>query len=460
MPELALVNGRPEIDPGGGAVKLPRCAGVGHRPHSQGRNCGAGCFQNAGCGELLVRRHEQRIILNGFMAGRAEWGARMSIRRGRVRFMIWSLRLGQLLGIKVYLHFTFLLLLAFLGFYYWHATQSFAAALRGIAFIVALFGCVVLHELGHALMARRYGIRTRDITLLPIGGIARMERMPEKPMQELWVALAGPAVNLAIAGALLIVLAATGGMKPVREVGISGGSFLQHLMMVNLALVAFNILPAFPMDGGRILRAMLSLRLGRRRATSIAASVGQGMAIFFGLVGFLYNPFLIFIGIFVYLGAQAEAGMVEMQSALAGLCVRDAMITRFQTLGAHDTLTRAVRELLAGAQQDFPVLEHGQPIGVLRRNDLVRALSEGRSDAVVTEAMSRDCETADASAPLLGAFESMRGRDCSSMPVATAGRIVGLLTLENISEMIIVKTALDHRVADLLPAGNRSVRPS
>lgn len=356
--------------------------------------------------------------------------------------MKWSLKVGKLLGIDVYLHFTFLLLLAFLGFYYWRVTQNVEAALRGVAFIVALFGCVVLHELGHALMARRYGIKTRDITLLPIGGIARLETMPEKPMQELWVALAGPAVNVVIAGALFVGLAATSGFTPVEELGVTGGSFWQRLMVLNIILVAFNLLPAFPMDGGRVLRALLALRLGRRRATAIAANVGQVMAILFGIFGFFYNPFLIFIGIFVYLGAQAEAGLVETQSALAGWRVRDAMMTRFRTLAARDTLGQAVEELLAGSQQDFPVLEDGQPIGMLRRNDLVKALSEGRRDAVVSERMCRDCETVDEAAPLKGAVEAMHARQCATVPVVAGGRMVGLLTLENISEMIMVKAAV------------------
>jgi len=361
--------------------------------------------------------------------------------------MKWSLKLGKLLGIDVYVHFTFLLLLAFLGFYYWRATHNVDAALRGVAFIVALFGCVVLHELGHALMARRYGIKTRDIALLPIGGIARLEKMPENPIQELWVALAGPAVNVIIAAVLLVGLVATGGFTPLDELSATSGSFWQRLIGLNLFLVAFNLLPAFPMDGGRVLRALLAMHLGRRRATAIAANVGQGMAILFGIFGFFYNPFLIFIGIFVYLGAQVEAGMVEMQAALAGLRVHDAMMTRFRTLAAQDTLAKAVTELLAGSQQDFPVLENDRPIGILRRNDLVKALSEGRSDAAVTEAMSRDCETVDETAPLRGAIESMRAQQCATMPVVAGGRIVGLLTLEHVSEMIMVNTAIEHRGA-------------
>jgi Zn-dependent protease/predicted transcriptional regulator len=361
--------------------------------------------------------------------------------------MRWSIKLGKLLGIDVYLHFTFLLLLAFLGFVYWRATQNVEAALRGVAFIVALFGCVVLHELGHALMARRYGIKTRDITLLPIGGIARLEKMPEKPMQEFLVALAGPAVNVVIATVLFLGLAATGGLAPMEELGVTGGSFWQRLMLLNVVLVVFNLLPAFPMDGGRVLRALLAMRLGRRRATVIAANVGQVMAILFGIVGFFYNPFLIFIGIFVYLGAQAEAGMVEMQSALEGLRVRDAMMTRFRTLSAQDTLAKAVNELLAGSQQDFPVIENNLPIGMLRRNDLVKALSDGRSDDAVTAGMSRDCETVEETSSLKSAVESMRKRQCTTMPVVSRGLIVGLLTLENITEMIMVNAAMDHQGA-------------
>ncbi|MBP6600988.1 MAG: site-2 protease family protein [Verrucomicrobiales bacterium] len=358
--------------------------------------------------------------------------------------MKWSIKLGKLFGIDVFVHFTFLLLLTFLGFYYWRTTQDVTAALHGVAFIIALFGCVVLHELGHALMARRYGIKTRDITLLPIGGVARLERMPEKPMQELWVALAGPAVNVVIAVVLVIILMATDGLTSVEEISASGGSFLQRLFVLNLILVAFNLLPAFPMDGGRVLRALLAFKMGRRRATAIAANVGQFMAICFGILGFFYNPFLIFIGIFVYLGAQAEAGMVEMQSALSGMRVRDAMMTRFRTLTSQDTLSKAVSELLAGSQQDFPVLENDKPVGILRRNDLVKALSEGRNGDSVTDGMSEQCETVEESSPLQAAVESMRQRHCSSMPVMEGGRIVGLLTLENIGEMIMINAAMEH----------------
>ena len=358
--------------------------------------------------------------------------------------MKWSIRVGKLLGIDVYLHFTFLLLLAFLAYVYWRATQEIGAALAGVGFFVALFGCVLLHELGHALMARHYGIGTHDITLLPIGGVARLEKMPEKPMQEFWVALAGPAVNVVIAAVLLGWLWLTGSLMSAEDLSVTSGPVLGRLVVVNVFLVAFNLLPAFPMDGGRVLRALLAARLGRRRATAIAANIGQVMAILFGLIGFLYNPFLIFIAIFVYLGAQAEASMVEMQSALDGWRVRDAMMTRFRTLSAQDPLVRAVEELLAGSQQDFPVVEHGQPAGILRRNDLVKALSEGRQDAAVGGVMCRNCETVEAGAALKGVVDSMQARQCATVPVTQDGRMVGLLTLENITEMLMVNDALEN----------------
>ena len=358
--------------------------------------------------------------------------------------MKWSPKIGRVFGIDVHLHFTFLLLLVFIGFAYWQRTHQVEAALLGVTFILALFGCVLLHELGHALMARRYGIKTRDITLLPIGGLARLERMPENPVQELWVALAGPAVNVAIAALLWLWLTLTDGFSPVEEFAATSGPALQRLLMVNLFLVAFNLLPAFPMDGGRVLRALLATRLGRRRATAIAANVGQGMAILFGIVGFFHNPFLVFVAIFVYLGAQAEAGLVEMQSALESLRVRDAMMTRFRVLSGSDSLGKAVDELLAGSQQDFPVVDNGQPVGILRRNDLVKALSENRRDAKVAEFMCRNCRSVNETESLAPIVESMHREGCGTLPVLREGRMVGLLTLENVSEIIMINTALEQ----------------
>jgi Zn-dependent protease len=221
-----------------------------------------------------------------------------------------SLKLGTLFGIPVYLHWTFLLLMGFVAF----SQSTLSAAFSGVVFVSAIFACVVLHEFGHALAARRYGIGTRDVTLLPIGGLARLERMPDDPRQELVVALAGPAVNVAIVG-LLGVWLFLAGIGPAVGLSLSGGSFAARLLSINLALVVFNMLPAFPMDGGRVLRALLAERMSYVRATDLAAAIGRGMAMLFGLVGLLWNPMLILIALFVWTGAGQEAQMVRQRAA-------------------------------------------------------------------------------------------------------------------------------------------------
>ena len=233
--------------------------------------------------------------------------------------MKWSLKIARISGIDVYLHFTFLLLILWIGLAYWQMEGTVDAVLSGVGFIVALFACVVLHELGHALAARRFGIRTRSIVLLPIGGIASIERTPEDPHQEILIALAGPAVSFAIAGILWLVLSAAGGFVAIDTLSLSESGFLQRLMLVNLLLGAFNLLPAFPMDGGRVFRALLSLRLGPVRATRIAALVAQAAAVLLALVGLRYNLFLVLIAMFIWIGAVTEASMVSARSVLAGV---------------------------------------------------------------------------------------------------------------------------------------------
>jgi len=225
--------------------------------------------------------------------------------------MSWSWRIGRIAGIDVYVHATFLLLLAWEALRHYQAHGDPAEALAGLVFVLVLFGIVVLHELGHALAARSYGIRTRDITLLPIGGVARLERVPREPGQELVVALAGPAVNVVLAAGIYLGLALGRGPSPYGESLRVGGGFLDRLFWVNVSLAVFNLLPAFPMDGGRVLRAVLALRLDYVRATRVAASVGQGLAFLFGILGLIYDPFLIFIALFVWLGAAEEASKVQ-----------------------------------------------------------------------------------------------------------------------------------------------------
>lgn len=354
-----------------------------------------------------------------------------------------SLKIGRIAGIGVYVHWTFFLLVAWLLVGPVIEGQPWGIAVVMLVTVLAMFGCVVLHELGHALMARRFHIQTRDITLLPIGGVARLERMPEDPFQELWVALAGPAVNVVIAAVLLPLVVLSVGLEMSFSTRILGSSILPNLLVLNVLMVLFNLLPAFPMDGGRVLRALLATRMDYLRATEIAARVGQAMAIGFGFLGLIGgNPFLLLIALFVYLGAQEEARLVGMRTVFTGVPVRAAMITRFRTLAPGDTLRVATEELLAGTQQEFPVVEGGRPVGLLTRAQLLKALAEGGQDALVGDSMLRDCPVVNENAMLDATLQQMQAGGCTALAVVRGGEVVGLLTLENIGEMMMVHAAL------------------
>ncbi len=359
--------------------------------------------------------------------------------------MKWSYKIGEYAGISVFIHVTFFMLLAGLGFLHWTREHTFAAAFSGVGFIVALFLCVLLHEFGHALAAKRYGIKTRDITLYPIGGIARLERMPDKPLQELWVAIAGPLVNVAIAAGLYVFLGFSRAVTGLHGEALTEGSFLERLMMVNIFLVVFNMLPAFPMDGGRVLRALLATRLDYARATGIAAAVGQGMALLFGLLGFFGNPMLILIAVFVWIGAGQEASMAQMKSALGGIPVSRAMITDFRTLAPNDRLSRVVDLILAGSQHDFPVVDGERVAGVLTRADLLSALARSGQESAVQDVMRRDIVTAQAGDMLEAAFQRLSACECHTVPVLSFGRLVGILTMENVGEFLMIQAAMHRR---------------
>jgi Zn-dependent protease/CBS domain-containing protein len=362
----------------------------------------------------------------------------------------WSIKLGAVSGIGIYLHATFLLLI---GYLVWENRGSPIAGIAlVIGFVCAVFACIVLHELGHALTAQRFGIHTRDITILPIGGVARLERMPQEPRQELLIAVAGPAVNVAIAALLYAIVAVLPGPSPAADAPSVAASpllgslaqfgFLRVLAYTNAALVVFNMLPAFPMDGGRVLRAALAYRLDYARATRIAAGVGQVMAGLFFVLGLMGNPMLLLIALFVFMGAQAEAQAAEIRWNIGDLRVRDAMITDFLTLTPESSLQEAVDVLLAGSQQDFPVLQGDRIVGVLARADLMRALAQKGLAARVGDAMRGDCRPVADSAALPTVFDRMQRGSCPLVPVIRDGRLVGILTLENIGEFIMVRSAL------------------
>ena len=353
-----------------------------------------------------------------------------------------SLKVGSVAGIGIYLHWTFLLLIAAIFAFYYVQSQNVVAALSGMGLILGVFVCVVLHELGHALTARRFGVGTRSITLYPIGGLARLERIPSEPMKEFWIAVGGPAVNIAIALVLGGLLVAVGGTFDPGVLQTPGQHVLTSLLWINIALAAFNLLPAFPMDGGRVLRALLALRGDYAQATQTAANVGQAMAILFGLFGLItFNPVLLFIALFVYVGAQQEAQQATYRTFTEGTPVRQAMVTRFATLSATDTLNDAVDELLAGTDHDFPIVEDGHVVGLLRRKDLIQALSQRDRSTPVREVADQNIITTSPGAPLYEAFQQMSEANCSTVPVEQEGRLIGLLTLENVGEYIMVSSA-------------------
>jgi Zn-dependent protease len=351
----------------------------------------------------------------------------------------WSWHIGSLFGIEVRVHATFLILLGWVAMSHLMAGHAVAMAASGVVYILAVFAIVVLHELGHALTARRFGIRTRDITLLPIGGVARLERMPSKPSQEFLVAIAGPAVNFVLALLLFATLVAMGAIQDTTRWTLVGGPFLAKLMWTNLALGAFNLIPAFPMDGGRVLRALLAMRTSYLRATDIAALVGQGLALAFGLVGLFVNPFLVFIALFVWIGAQGEARMAHVHAALAGVPVAEALVTRLVAVSPDEPVSSVAQHMLAGFQDDVPVLDRDRLAGVVYREDVLKAALEGNTNTPVASIMQRNPDVVGESESLDAAFERLQASGRRSIPVVRGDELIGVLPVENVAYVLQVR---------------------
>lgn len=359
--------------------------------------------------------------------------------------MSWSLNIGKVAGTVVRIHLTFLLFLAWI-FAANYAAEGPASAWNSLAFMLLLFLCVLLHEFGHIFTARAFGVTTPYVTLLPIGGVAQLERIPEDPSQEFLIAIAGPLVNVAIAGLLILAGAhVTAHAAAVEDMQLS---MLDRLAAVNLFLALFNLIPAFPMDGGRVLRAALASKFGYVRATEIAAHIGQFVAFVLGFVGLLYNPVLIFIAIFVYLAASSEAHMVALRSVSRGVPVSVAMRTQFLTLVPRAHIDEAVHALLQTAQGEFPVVDDGgKPIGVLGRADLIRAIKTLGPDATVADAMGAELPTVSHRATLEQAFKLLQEKSAPAIGVTdTAGKLVGLVTSETVAEMMMLQNSLPKDV--------------
>ncbi len=357
--------------------------------------------------------------------------------------MSWSLSIGRIAGTDIRLHITFILFLAWIFGANWAAGGA-SQAWDGLAFMVLLFACVVAHEFGHIFAARFFGIATPDVTLLPIGGLARLERISEEPREEFAIAIAGPLVNVAIALILVLFFGARPDLGALTTIDSTKVAMVDRLAMVNLFLVLFNLIPAFPMDGGRVLRALLATRLGYARATEIAAVIGQGFAFALGFIGLFSNIMLIFIAIFVYLAASSEAHFVAIRSMAHGVPVSAAMMTQYATLTPDADVEQAVELLLRTSQGEFPVIDDaGRPVGLLGRADIVRALKERGPNARVADAMTTAIPTIGNRYHLEDAFRMLQEKATPAVAVIdAAGRLVGLITPETVGEMMMLREAL------------------
>lgn len=346
-----------------------------------------------------------------------------------------------LFGVPVRLHFTFILLLVFLIFIGVGQKQS---GLMTALYILALFASVLLHEIGHAVAARRFGIRTIEIVMFPIGGVSRPEREP-KPREELWVALTGPLVNLGIAAALLAWVSLHSGILILNELRQpSDANLLQRIGYGNLLLALFNLLPAYPMDGGRVLRAFLALHRSQEEATRIAAGAGQSLAILMGLAGLLGGNFLmVFVALFVYLGASQEGAAARGRLYTSGFPVSAAMITDYRTLNHGDTIGDAGKLLLATSQHDFPVMHGEVAIGVLTQAGLVRGMLSDGPEAYVSGSMEREFQRLSPEAPLSDAIAKVSQPGAVALVMDAEGHLSGMLTSEHLSEFILLHQALE-----------------
>lgn len=357
--------------------------------------------------------------------------------------MGWSLNIGSIAGTAIRLHVTFLLFLIWI-FFASYTSGGAEAAWNSLAFMLLLFACVVAHEFGHIFMARQFGVTTPTVTLLPIGGVAQAERIPEEPWEEFLVAIGGPAVNIMIAATLVLLFGASLEPRSLAAVDDASVGILDRLAVVNVFLVLFNMIPAFPMDGGRVLRAALASRMGYARATEIAASIGQFVAFGLGFLGLFGNPVLIFIAIFVYLAAASEAQLVAVRAMSRGVPVGAAMVTQFASLLPDASIDQAIETLLHTSQSEFPVVDEvGKPAGVLDRSDLIRALKLHGPDARVADVMTSPIPTVSHRACLEEAFHILQEKAAPAVGVTDAkGHLVGLVTSETVGEMLMVRDAL------------------
>lgn len=362
--------------------------------------------------------------------------------------MHWSLSLGKIFGIRIKVHWTFFLLIAWVVMVGFTRGDNNLTIFLTTVYVLSIFGCVVLHELGHALMARRFDIPTKKITLLPIGGVASLQRIPEKPKQELLVAVAGPLVNVVIAALILPFLGPIENYIPKEGVSQALSTITVHnfwfaLFSINLLLVLFNLIPAFPMDGGRMLRAGLAMQMSRLKATHIASSIGQLLAVVFFFTGLFLNPFLLLIGVFVFFGARGEDMMVQQYEILRDHYAEEAMVTDLHTFGPDTDLRTVMKHMLSSNDDTFLVEDHGETKGWITREQLIREFREHHEEKKLREIVQNHYISIQPKEKLSKVMEIMQTNKQALYPVLKDQQLVGILSPASLQRFIAVQSALN-----------------
>ncbi|TBN04333.1 site-2 protease family protein [Hyunsoonleella flava] len=358
-----------------------------------------------------------------------------------------NLNMGSISGIKIKVHWTFFFLIVWIVFSELKRGGNAESVLFNVVLVLAAFLCVVLHELGHALTAKRFGINTKKITLLPIGGTASLERIPESPKQELLVTLAGPLVNVIIAIFLYYLIP----VKALMQLNFTESfealmsftlqNFLFFLFLVNVGLAVFNIIPAFPMDGGRILRALLAMKMNRVKATLIASRIGQTIAVLFLLLGLLYNPFLILIALFIFIGAYGENQMVHHLAILKGHSVEEAMLLNTTTFNPKDALDMVVNKLISSTENSFVVLENDKIIGVLHHQDIIDNCNK---DIYVEDIMDTTFKVVKSTDNLDKVYRLTHSEKYPFFPVVQNEKFAGVIDNINLNEYLLLQEKLAY----------------
>jgi len=345
--------------------------------------------------------------------------------------MRWSYRIGSVFGIPLKVHLLFVVLFFYLTF---SLDPELTLHVGNLILFAGIFGSVLIHELVHSFVAIRHGIKIRSITLMPIGGVAHMATQPEHPVDEIKIAIAGPLASYAVAGLMLAYAAATGSADRLLEFSLTGGWLLSRIFWANVMLGTVNLVPAFPMDGGRVLRGFLATRKGMMKATEDAVLVGQAFAVVLYFIGARYEQLrlLIVIAVFIYIGADQEEEDVEFRTEIADAPARDAMLTRFDSLSPDMTIADSLDVLRHSSQDFFPVLRDDKLEGMVSKNGVLNALKDMPREAVIGEIMQTDLITAAPDEPMGGVFRKMELHDKDVIPVVEGGRVAGLASFDQI----------------------------